>query len=338
MKRVVLSGLLMITAALGVAGCQQAFAPRADEVGFSVRLPEGASQAEAAWRIFLEDMTRLSGLEIEPVFASDEEAQVTALRDDQVQAGLFSNTAALRAVDEAGAYVFARASDANTAEGYRSLILTRADSGLGVENLLACGGGLRLGLGKADSLPGSLAPLTYLFVPAKIDPDTCFIINRDERAAQMEALQAGRLDAVVSNSIALQRLAQSDPEAHKRLKVVWTSPVLPDPPLLLRQNLDPAVREKLRSFVLSYGTGEGPEADRQRGVLARLGLGAFQPADNSHLLPAQEMQAAQALIAARKAADPGAITRAEAELAGLTARRQASARPAQAPADPQPEP
>lgn len=332
-KTLLILGLL--TSLSLASACQQAAAPRSDEVTFAVVIPDGASEAESAWRIYLEDMASLTGLKIKPNFAADDDASVKAMHNNHVQAGLFSNTAALNAVRDASAYVIARASDPTAPDGYRSVIVTRTDSGLTLAHLMACSGGLRFGMGAEASLAGNQAPLTYLFLPEKTDPDTCFSsVDRSEPTNQINNLITGKLDATVSNSIALQRFTTASPKEAARLKVIWSSPLLPDPPLLLRKDLDPATREKLRSFILSYGTGDGPEAERQRGVLARLGLGAFQPADDSHLLLMREMEAAQTLIAARKDNDPQTLAQAEKAFETIAAQRRALAKPVEAPADP----
>lgn len=319
-----------------MTACQKVKAPHADEVTFAVVLPQQASEAESAWRAFLADMASLTGLKIKADFATDDDAALQALHHKRVQAGLFSNTAALSAVRAANAYVIARASDPSAPEGYHSLILVRAGSGLSLEHLMACSGGLRFGMGEATSLAGNRAPLTYLFLPHRADPERCFaLIDRSEPDRRLEALLSGQLDATVSNSVALQRFSTNDPQSAARLKVIWTSPLLPDPPLLLRKDLDPATREKLRSFILSYGSGDGPEAERQRGVLARLGLGLFQPADDTHLLPMREMEAAETLMTARQTGTPAGIAEAEQQLRTLTDKRRALAKPAEAPPDPE---
>jgi phosphonate transport system substrate-binding protein len=79
-----------------------------------------------------------------------------------------------------------------------------------------------------------------------------------------------------------------------------------------RRDLDPAIKEKLRQFFLTYGTGTGPTADKQRAVLKGLAYGGFRPADNSYLDPIREMVAAQALAEAKKAGDGAKIAQAQA--------------------------
>jgi len=73
--------------------------------------------------------------------------------------------------------------------------------------------------------------------------------------------------------------------------VIWTSPRLPEDPIIWRKDLDPAVKEKLRQFFLTYPKGDGPEAARQRALLSKISIGGSSPRDNSHLLPVREMEA-----------------------------------------------
>ena len=73
--------------------------------------------------------------------------------------------------------------------------------------------------------------------------------------------------------------------------MIWTSPALPEDPIIWRKDLDPAVKEKLRQFFLTYGRATRPDAERQRANLRPLSIGGFEPADDNHLLPVREMEA-----------------------------------------------
>jgi phosphonate transport system substrate-binding protein len=83
------------------------------------------------------------------------------------------------------------------------------------------------------------------------------------------------------------------------------------------------VKAKIRSFIFAYGTGTGPEADHQRAVLERLQIGPFKPADDSHLIPVREMEAAGLLAEAKSKNDPAAIQKAEANLKAVQAEKAA---------------
>jgi phosphonate transport system substrate-binding protein len=95
--------------------------------------------------------------------------------------------------------------------------------------------------------------------------------------------------------------------------VIWTSPPLPESSIVARKDLDPAIKEKIRQFFLTYGTGTGPVADKQREVLKTLAYGGFKPADGTYLDPVREMEAATALGDARKSGDAAKIAKAQAE-------------------------
>ncbi len=115
--------------------------------------------------------------------------------------------------------------------------------------------------------------------------------------------------------------------------MIWESPKLPEDPIVWRKNLDPAVKEKVRQFFLTYGKGEGPEAERQRELLSAISIGGFLPADASHLLPVREMEATEALLTARNSGDQARITEAQAALDAIRAEREAlEARAGEAPA------
>jgi phosphonate transport system substrate-binding protein len=87
---------------------------------------------------------------------------------------------------------------------------------------------------------------------------------------------------------------------------------LPESSILVRKDLDPAIKEKIRQFFLTYGAGTGPQADAQRKVLQGLAYGGFKPADDSYLDPIREMEAATELGEAKKSGDKQKIATAQA--------------------------
>jgi phosphonate transport system substrate-binding protein len=117
-------------------------------------------------------------------------------------------------------------------------------------------------------------------------------------------------------------LTRQNPQIAAQIEEIWQSPPIPESGIVLRADLDPALKEKIRSFFLTYGQGEGPEAERQRQVLAGLNYSRFNAADDSYLNPVREMVADQKLIEARAEGDTAAATAAERELQRLRRLRE----------------
>ena len=292
-------------------------------VRFSVLPTENSANLRTLWAPFIEDMSKQTGLKVEPVFASNYTALVTAMASDQIDAGWFSNASGLEAVRRGGGEVFARSSDPTGVDGYQSVLIVNTKSTLTIDDVLRCDRKLSFGLGDARSTSGTLAPITYLFAPRNIDPERCFsTVRAANHEANLLSVANGVLDVATNNSTNLRRLTEARPETGARVKVIWTSPTIPEDPIVRRKGLDPAIKEKLRQFFLTYGTGTGAEADRQREVLRSLDFGTFRPADDKHLLPVREMEATEAMLKARNGGDRVKLAEAKRELDKVRGERE----------------
>jgi len=151
-------------------------------------------------------------------------------------------------------------------------------------------------MGDPKSTSGTLAPMTYLFKPKGIDPNHCFkTVRSAAHSANLFAVANGALDASTNNSVGLDFARVGNPSAkaaYDALQVVWTSPPLPESALVYRKDIDPALQAKIAAFFLHYGTGTGPDAERQRAIMSKLHYTAFHAADDSYLAPVREMEAA----------------------------------------------
>jgi len=308
------------------------------EIVFSILSTENSQNQEVLWKPFLEDMRKETGLKIKAFYAPNYFALVNAMAARQIDLGWFSNQSGLEAVRRADAEVFVRSSDPSGVDGYFSNLIVPASSDTTLEDVLKCDRSLTMSMGDAKSTSGTLAPMTYLFGPRGIDPEKCFKTLRSaNHEANLQAVANGVIDVATNNSTALRLTQENKPEVGNRIRVIWQSPRLPEDPIVWRKDLDPAVKEKIRTFLLTYGEGEGPEADRERENLAKLSFGRFKPADNSHLLPVREMEATGELIAARNRNDAAAIAEAQKKLDEVARERAlvggaAPAAPAAAPA------
>jgi phosphonate transport system substrate-binding protein len=310
--------VLGLVALLALAACSQKPSVNSgahpDELTFSILSAENQTSMQPLWQPLLDDLSKQTGVKVKPYFATNYTALVEAMRFGQVQMGWFSARPALEAVNRADAEVLGRVVDAGGDATYKSVLIARKGSGITVDKLLACGKKLTFGIGDAESTSGTLAPLTYLFTPKEIEPAKCFkTVRSASHQANFFAVANGVLDVATNNTVGLLFYNRENPQLFDKIEVIWTSPPLPESSILVRKDMDPALKEKIRQFFLTYGVGTGPVADRQRQVLAKLAYGGFRPADDTYLDPIREMVAGQALAEARKGGDKAKIAKAQAE-------------------------
>jgi len=284
------------------------------EITFSILSAENQSSMAPLWQPLLDDMSAQIGVKVKPYFASNYTALIEAMRFNQVQLGWFSALPALEAVRRADGQVLGRVFDSGGVDSYESVLIVRKGSGITLEDVLKCGKRYSFGLGDAKSTSGTLAPMTYLFTPRGIEPGACFkAVRSASHQANVFSVANGVLDVATNNTVGLVFARRENPKVAAKLDVIWTSPPLPESSIVARKDLDPAIREKIRQFFLTYGTGEGPTADKQREVLKKLAYGGFRPADDSYLDPIREMEASEALGDARRSGDKARIAKAQAE-------------------------
>jgi len=109
----------------------------------------------------------------------------------------------------------------------------------------------------------------------------------------------------------------------QEVRVIWTSPMLPEDPIIWRKDLDPAVKEKLRQFFITYARGDTPDAVRQRANLKPLAIGGFEAADNNHLLIVRDVEARKNWALARWSGDKAKADAAKKAVDDLDAQVQA---------------
>jgi phosphonate transport system substrate-binding protein len=324
-RRAMLSG----AAALAVAACSK----KADNaasgppkiINFSVLATENSTSLQEVWNPILADMQKFIGIPVKGFYASNYNALVEAMRFKQVDAGWFSNLSGLEAVRRGGGEVFARTFDPSGIDGYKSIIIVPASSKTTVEDLLRCDKKLSFGMGDVKSTSGTLAPKTYLFSANNIDPNNCFKTLRSaNHQANLFSVANGVLDAATGNSTSMLIESKRNGALIKKVRVIWESPPLPEDPMIVRKDLDPATKEKIKTFFLQYGQGDGPEKERERKLIATFSIGGFIAADNTHLLRVQEMEANELLEEAKRAGDAGKIAAAQKTLDDIRAQEAAA--------------
>ena len=305
---------LLALGACGEAEKKPAAEAKPKEIVFSILSAENEASMAPLWTPLLDDMSAQIGVKVKPYFATNYTSLIEAMRFNQVQVGWFSALPALEAVNRADAQVLGRVIQAGGENTYTSVLIVKKGRGITLDKVLACGGKYSFGMGDAKSTSGTLAPMAYLFTPKNIEPSKCFkAVRSASHQANSFSVANGVLDVATNNSVGILFFNRQRPDLAKNVEVIWTSPPLPESSIVARKDLDPAIKEKMRQFFLTYGTGTGPAADKQREVLKGLTYGGFRPADDSYLDPIREMEASETLSEARRSGDAARIAKAQAD-------------------------
>jgi len=292
-------------------------------LAFSILSAEGQASSGPLWQPLLDDMEKAIGVPVKPYFGSNYTVLVEAMRGNQTHVAWFSAKPALEAVNRANGEVVARIVDPEGRDSYRSTLIVRKGSGITLQDVMACGKRYDFGIGDAQSTSGTLAPMAFLFNPQGVNPQACFkTVRAANHQANAFAVVSGVVDVATSNTVNSVFLARQNPAVLSQIEEIWQSPPIPESGIVVREDLSPALKEKIRNFFINYGQGQGAEAERQKKVLAALNYSMFRPADDTYLDPVRELVADQALGEARAKGDQAAAARAEAELNTLRAKRE----------------
>jgi phosphonate transport system substrate-binding protein len=320
--------IIAALAVLGLAGCGPS--PDTGVLNFSIASAENQASMARVWQPLLDDLKKQTGLNVQAHYASNYTSQIEAMRFKQVQVGWFPALSTLQAIRRSNGEVLGRIIDANGAgQVYESVLIVRKGSGITLDDVLKCGKRHTFGLGDAQSTSGTLAPMAYIFTPHNIDPQQCFsVVRQSSHQANLFSVANGVLDIATNNTIGILFAQRENPELAAKVEVIWRSPPLPESAIVVRKDLDPGVKTKLKTFFINYGTAASAEGDHERAVLKSLAYGGFRPADASYLDPVAQMDASETLNRAKKSGDAAKIAEAQkaydAVMADIAAHRAAA--------------
>lgn len=263
------------------------------EINFGVISTESSQNLKTIWTPFLEAMEKETGLKVNAFFATDYAGVIEGMRFDKVQVAWFGNKSGMEAADRADGEVFAQTVDAEGNPGYWSLLLANVDSPINsLEDALKCDASLNFGIGDPNSTSGYLVPTTFIFAKNGIDPKTCFkTVRNANHETNLMAVANKQVDIATNNTENLRRLQITNPEAAKKVKIIWQSPLIPSDPIMWRKDLDQPTKDKIYTFFFSYGRlGAPEEVETARNVLAELQWAPFKPSSDAQLYPIRIME------------------------------------------------
>ena len=259
------------------------------EINFGIISTESSQNLKSDWQPILDGMAQKTGMKVNAFFASDYAGIIEGMRFNKVHVAWFGNKSAMEAVDRASGEIFAQMVNADGTQGYYSHLIVHKDSPLkSLDDMLKQGKNLSFGNGDPNSTSGFLVPSYYVFAQNKIDPKSFFKLTR---AANHEtnalAVANKQVDVATNNSENLDKIKDKLPAKFNDIRVIWTSPLIPLDPLVIRKDLPEATKAKVRDFFFTYGKTSQQEKDN----LFKLSkLSGFKESTNDQLRPIRQLE------------------------------------------------
>ena len=259
------------------------------ELNFGIISTESSQNLRSDWQPILDDMGKKTGMKVNAFFASDYAGIIEGMRFNKVHVAWFGNKSAMEAVDRANGEVFAQMVNADGTQGYYSHLIVHKDSPLkSVDDMLKQGKNLSFGNGDPNSTSGFLVPSYYVFAQNKIDAKTFFKVSRGaNHETNSLAVANKQVDVATNNSENMEKLKERLPEKFNDIRVIWTSPLIPLDPLVMRKDLPEATKAKVRDFFFTYGKGVQQEKDNLHKLSK---LSGFKASTNSQLIPIRQLE------------------------------------------------
>lgn len=259
----------------------------AQDIVFGIISTESTQNLKANWQPLLEEMGKQTGLTVKAFFAPDYAGIIEGMRFNKVQLGWFGNKSAMEAVDRANGEIFAKVVNVDGSEGYYSQLIVHKDSPIKtLDDVLKNGKSYSFGNGDPNSTSGYLVPGYYVFARNNIDAKTHFKVMRSaNHETNAMAVANKQVDVATFNSENMAKLEKVLPEKAKELRVIWTSPLIPSDPMVMRADLPEATKAKIKNFFLNYGKSNPAEKE----IMARMNWSQFRESSNAQLTPIRQL-------------------------------------------------
>jgi phosphonate transport system substrate-binding protein len=261
----------------------------AQNISFGIIATDSASAQRERWEPFFRDMEKKTGLTVKSFYAPDYAGVIEAMRFNKVQVAWYGNKAAMEAVDRSNGEVFAQVMYTDGTYGYHGLLIAHKDSPYNtLDDVLKNSKNINFSIGDPNSTSGFLVPTFYVFAKNGVDHRTAFkTIRNASHGANLQAVLARQVDVATNNTEDLGKLETTKPELASQVKVLWRSPLIPSDPFVYRKDLDPAIKTKLKNFVLGYA-----KTDPQEKAILKViyNYGGFRESNNDQLIPIRQLE------------------------------------------------
>lgn len=295
-RRGALGRLLLGLIGIGLL-CQPVLATPPQDTGhisaltFGILPIGGPSESLTAWRPMLDDLSRELHVPIHSLSVSTYEGLAEAMAEERVDFAFVSGRLALDAVIHDRMQVIAQLTRSNGSRGYYSVLVVAKDSPIrSLDDLFRQPGKLRYARSEVLSVSGYLVPETQVFANRRLDSDTFFAnVVVDNHQNNALAVANNEVDVATNNTADLERFAERFPDQYARLRVLWTSSMIPHAVVVIRTDLPADLRQRVAAALTSYAKGKGAPAELGKLHLIH-DISGFSPAGNETLVPFADIE------------------------------------------------
>ena len=263
------------------------FAQAAEKLTIGLIATTSIEDTRKRWQPLLNDLAKSTGTEVTAEISTSYNDIVAGLKNNTIQIAWLSSKVALDAVEEGKSTVFAQMVKSDGSRGYNSVLIVSSKSALTTfEQVIAKPGVFIFSDGDKKSTSGHLVPAYYLFSKNKIDPNKLFKkVQSGNHLSNFEAILKGQVDVATFNTEEMDRLKKEAPDQLDKVRVIWSSPLIPNDPILYRKDLSPALKGKVEDFFANYGK----QKNAQVVLKDILNLSGFQRSTDAQLKPIADL-------------------------------------------------
>ncbi|NJM19155.1 MAG: phosphonate ABC transporter substrate-binding protein [Richelia sp. RM2_1_2] len=291
----VLTGTIIFAACNSNNGTQQTLDVK--EIKFGIISTESQSNQKPIWEPFIKEMEKQIGIPVKPFYVTQYSGVIEAMATGDVQLAWYGGKSYIEAAKKSNAEAFAQTVNADGTKGYVSHLIVNKDSKIaaeakalgenkGDEYVIKNSKNLTFAFNEPNSTSGFLVPSFYVFAKNGVNPKEAFkrLIFSGSHEATALAVANNQVDVATNNSESLTRLEETNPEARKKIEVIWTSELIPSDPIAYRKDLPEEVKKKIKDFFYNY---------KEEKVLKPLGWKEFVSADDAGWNTIRELEIAK---------------------------------------------
>ncbi len=262
--------------------------PAMPKISFGLITPRNAEQMLKNWNPFLDRMAAAAGVPIERLTYNSAAELVSDFATGRLHMAWLGNAPALEIVEGGHGSIFAVEMVQGKAS-YRSTLIAHRDSPLrSLDDVHRMARQLTFGDGDVKSTSGHIVPRYFAFVKRGVnEPDKMFKeIRRGSHEANLLATASRQVDLATNNTSELDNFRNTRPQEAQLVRVIWESPDIPTSPMVWRNDLPLALKQKITTFTFAFGA-----KDDEKAVLQDINrLTAWRKSSNRQLVPIADLE------------------------------------------------